>query len=90
MRHHVLKRDHHRCVKCGAEGRYNNRIGGDRYSLEVDHIVEIVDGGAEFDEDNLQTLCRTCHKEKTRQSWKARTSKGRETLLQLPLLQEEP
>ncbi|WP_319524664.1 HNH endonuclease signature motif containing protein [uncultured Desulfosarcina sp.] len=31
----------------------------------VDHIVEIKDGGAPFSEDNVQSLCRSCHNKKT-------------------------
>lgn len=30
----------------------------------VDHIVARLDGGAEWDEDNLQTLCDRCHQVK--------------------------
>lgn len=30
----------------------------------VDHIVPILEGGAEWDEDNLQTLCDRCHQVK--------------------------
>ena len=39
--------------------------------LEVDHIVEIQDGGAEFDLENLRTLCHDCHATKTcaRRRW---------------------
>ena len=33
----------------------------------VDHIVEIKDGGAPLDMDNLQSLCRSCHSRKTLQ-----------------------
>ena len=44
-------RDGWRCVKCGRAGR-----------LEVDHIVPVFKGGAMWELDNLQTLCRTpCH-----------------------------
>lgn len=32
--------------------------------LELDHIVNIAQSGAE-DESNLQSLCVPCHKEKT-------------------------
>lgn len=35
--------------------------------LECDHITPICLGGAEFDEDNLQTLCVGCHKKKTKE-----------------------
>lgn len=33
--------------------------------LEVDHIVPIALGGAEYDLNNMQTLCEECHKKKT-------------------------
>lgn len=32
---------------------------------EVDHIIEIEDGGDPFDWDNLQHLCHACHNRKT-------------------------
>lgn len=43
------------CRHCGA---FNVR-------LVVDHIVEVLDGGAVFDRDNLQVLCYPCHRRKT-------------------------
>lgn len=30
----------------------------------VDHIIPMLDGGAPWDEDNLQTLCDRCHQVK--------------------------
>lgn len=33
--------------------------------MEVDHIKRVADGGHEFDESNLRTLCKHCHQEKT-------------------------
>lgn len=50
IRRKVLKRDGHRCKKCGRMGR-----------LEVDHIVPIAKGGEAFAMPNLRTLCRHCH-----------------------------
>lgn len=41
---------------------------------EVDHIVPLIDGGKEFDERNLQSLCIECHKEKTANENRARFS----------------
>ena len=35
-------------------------------SFEVDHINPVALGGDMFDEKNLQVLCYTCHKEKTK------------------------
>lgn len=50
---------------------------GDPYDrardLEVDHITPIVDGGHPFDPGNLQTLCSTCHREKTAEENSERT-----------------
>ena len=51
----ALERDGWRCVKCGKAGQ-----------LEVDHIKPMGEGGAAYDIDNLQTLCRGCHIAKTR------------------------
>jgi 5-methylcytosine-specific restriction endonuclease McrA len=31
----------------------------------VDHIVPLAIGGEKLDPRNLQTLCRTCHRQKT-------------------------
>ena len=44
------------CQKCGSFDR-----------LEVDHIVPESEGGSALDLANLQVLCHSCHKEKTRQ-----------------------
>lgn len=51
----MFERDGHRCRNCGKAGR-----------LECDHIVPLAKGGAPLDPANLQTLCRSCHIEKTR------------------------
>jgi 5-methylcytosine-specific restriction protein A len=57
-RTYAIHRDRFTCQSCGR--RYRVR------QLEVDHIVEIARGGAPLDPANLQTLCRKCHREKTR------------------------
>lgn len=31
----------------------------------VDHIIPVRDGGAELDDGNLQSLCKSCHNSKT-------------------------
>ena len=46
------------CVHCKEQGRVTP-------AQLVDHIVEIKDGGAEYDESNLQSLCKACHNVKT-------------------------
>ena len=53
LRHQALVRDNHKCVKCGGPAE------------EVDHILELRYGGDEFDLGNLQSLCHSCHVEKT-------------------------
>lgn len=45
------------CVMCSQKGRV-------RLGVEMDHIVALVNGGGNEDE-NLQMLCVECHKEKT-------------------------
>ena len=40
--------------------------------MEVDHIVPLAAGGAPYDPENLQTLCRPCHFDKTRRDRGAR------------------
>ena len=37
----------------------------DRLAVHVDHIVPMSDGGAAFETNNLQALCRSCHSRKT-------------------------
>ncbi len=61
IRERALARDGKRCVNCGAG------------ATEVDHIVEIQDGGPEFDPANLRSLCHACHVTKTaaRRRWKS-------------------
>lgn len=46
------------CVSCESFGRI-------RPGVDVDHIIERKDGGADYDWANLQTLCKSCHSTKT-------------------------
>lgn len=48
------------------------RACGSTESLQVDHITEIADNGAPYEDANLQTLCDTCHIRKTREAKKLR------------------
>lgn len=41
-------------------------------SFEVDHKIAVMNGGEFWDENNLQVLCYTCHKEKTKIDFKER------------------
>lgn len=54
----VFRRDRYTCRACLR--RFPRR------QLEVDHIVEIARGGPSLDYANLQTLCKRCHRGKTR------------------------
>ena len=56
VRKAVLNRDGWRCRMCGKAGR-----------LEVDHVIPLEKGGAEYDPANLRALCRGCHILKTYQ-----------------------
>lgn len=54
----VILSEHPLCVHC-------ERLGLVTAATVIDHIIEISDGGAVWDRDNLQPLCRTCHQIKT-------------------------
>ena len=54
LRRRIFERDNWRCVECGRAGR-----------LECDHVIPLAKGGAPYDRNNLQSLCRNCHIQKT-------------------------
>jgi HNH endonuclease len=56
LRKTALKRDHFACRRCGQP------------ASDVDHRVELIDGGAAFDLENLQALCAPCHDAKSSES----------------------
>ncbi len=79
VRYRTLRRDRWLCVKCGRRAR------------EVDHIIPLALGGSEFNTDNCQSLCRSCHLRKTIQEIRERTErKTREKLdqIEIPILVE--
>ena len=57
VRRAVFERDGYRCVMCGRAGK-----------LECDHVspLQREPGQDPYDPHGLQSLCRTCHIEKTR------------------------
>ena len=57
LRAQVLERDGYLCQACKAKGRITP-------ATEVDHIINKASGGTD-DIDNLQALCKPCHKAKT-------------------------
>ncbi|MYC28158.1 MAG: HNH endonuclease [Nitrospira sp. SB0662_bin_26] len=54
VREDVLDRDNWKCRHCGG------------YANQVDHVIPIFKGGKPYERDNLQTLCRDCHIDKSR------------------------
>ena len=56
----VFERDDFTCAKCG----YISRNAGS--DLIADHIIPIAIGGEEWDKKNVQTLCESCNKVKTK------------------------
>ncbi len=71
LRNKVKRRDKYRCVVCHCD----KHTAG---SLEVDHVIELVDGG-ETVLENLRTMCRESHKAKTKLMRRAR-EEGRKVL----------
>ncbi len=62
LREKVFDRDNNKCVQCDN----NNTL-----DLQADHIKPIALGGDQWDINNIQTLCDTCHKIKTKQDMKS-------------------
>lgn len=73
LRSLIFIRDAGKCAECDTVS--------DRW--DADHIVEIADGGAPFDLNNVQTLCRTpCHQNKSvasnaKRPWRSHALAGR-------------
>lgn len=65
----ILYRDNFTCQKCGEFHAFVNEYGItipiDDSKLEVHHLIPVCKGGGD-EPENLQTLCRECHKEETR------------------------
>lgn len=64
-RERILKRDNGLCQECLRNGLLTP-VGHKPYSAYCDHIINKAEGGTD-DDDNLQTLCRSCHTKKTDQ-----------------------
>lgn len=62
-RQRIFRRDNGLCQECLRNGVLT-AVGDKPYSAWCDHIVPKAEGGTD-DDDNLQTLCRACHKGKT-------------------------
>ncbi len=80
VRGRIWERDKKTCVQCGVSVGF--------YDAEIDHIQAIFLGGTYWDYFNLRTLCKTCHKRKTRQDFTIKKyTKLKETILKdvLPL-----
>ena len=58
IREFVLERDKHICSICNKRKRDTK--------LDVDHIIPIKQKIDPFNKDNLRTLCKECHKAKTK------------------------
>ena len=67
LKFEIFKRDKYTCQHCGYISELDKRGIHTTSYLECDHILAISLGGEEFDEKNLQTLCKECHKEKTKE-----------------------
>ena len=59
LREFIKKRDNYTCCKCG-----NSIYKEPNLLLEIDHIIPVAKGGCTV-ENNLQTLCWKCNREKS-------------------------
>ena len=65
FKYRAFERDKYICQKCGIKTVIGYDTTKDDFP-ECDHIIPVAIGGREFDLKNLQTLCKKCHKEKTK------------------------
>ena len=63
----IILKEQPLCVQC-------EKLGLTTQATDVDHIVEIKDGGDPFNKELLQPLCRSCHNRKTAKEAKRRRS----------------
>lgn len=63
IRPRILRRDGGLCQECLRNGIVNE-CASKKFGAFVDHKIPRFEGGTD-DDDNLQTLCRRCHNEKT-------------------------
>ena len=68
-RTYVIHRDRFVCQVC----RRRFRVA----QLDVDHRLEIARGGPSLEYENLQTICRPCHRAKTAAFLRARAGRAR-------------
>lgn len=62
-RKRIFERDHYLCQEHKRNGILK-LVGDKPFSAWCDHIVPKSEGGSD-DDANLQTLCRSCHQDKT-------------------------
>lgn len=58
VRKDILRRDNYKCSICKKKLR--------KAQLDVDHIIPVRMGGKLFEKANLRTLCKECHKSKSK------------------------
>lgn len=58
IRKDILRGDKYRCGICKKRFR--------KKELDVDHIIPVQMGGKLFEKANLRTLCKECHKSKSK------------------------
>lgn len=71
----IFARDNYTCVICGFNKPYKSYP--DESLFDADHIISLGMGGECYDEDNVRTLCKPCHKIKTKQDSVERAKKKR-------------
>jgi len=66
----IFERDNYTCLNCGYKTTIYSDCFGQEHKivdqLECDHIIPVALGGDPLDKSNMQTLCKKCHREKTK------------------------
>lgn len=68
-RDYIIGRDKDLCQECLRQGIINGLC---KYNRHIDHIIPVSEGGAIYDNNNLQLLCKKCHNKKTAKEIAAR------------------
>jgi len=77
VRDKIFQRDNFTCKICNYKAEHKEitkEICGRTFTetlhpnaqLDADHIIPVSVGGGEWSFDNIQTLCKSCHKDKTK------------------------
>jgi hypothetical protein len=58
LNEYILERSNHKCEFCSKDVKF-------KHEFDIDHKIPVMVGGDISSKDNLQILCKKCHRKKT-------------------------